>query len=125
MLARFTLIDYDREMALVAIHTQRTPNDDGGFSEQERIIGVSRYVTNPDMNTCEFSLAVADDFSGHGIGSRMMLSIMDVARSRGLAQIEGLVLNNNVTMLKLMRTLEFDIKRYDEDPDFLLCVHTL
>jgi acetyltransferase len=125
MLARFTLIDYDREMALVAIHTQRTPNEEGGFSETERIIGVSRYVTNPDMNTCEFSLAVADDFAGHGIGSRMMLSIMDVARSRGLAQIEGLVLNNNVTMLKLMRALEFEIKRYDEDPDFRLCVRTL
>lgn len=125
MLARFTLIDYDREMALVAIHTQRTPNDSGGFTETERIIGVSRYVTNPDMNTCEFSLAVADDFAGHGIGSRMMLSIMDVARSRGLSQIEGLVLNNNVTMLKLMRTLEFEIKRYDEDPDFRLCVRVL
>lgn len=125
MLARFTLIDYDREMALVAVHRERVPDADGGFTETERIIGVSRYVTNPDQSTCEFSLAIADDFSGQGMGSRMMLSIMDVARSKGLAQIEGLVLTNNAPMLKLMKSLDFEIKRYDEDPDFRLCVRAL
>ena len=125
MLAKFTLIDYDREMALVAIHRERTPSEDGGFSETERIIGVSRYVTNPDQNTCEFSLAIADEFNGQGVGSRMMLSIMDVARSKGLAQIEGLVLSNNAPMLKLMRSLEFEVRRYEEDPDFRLCVRSL
>ncbi|NEX63272.1 bifunctional acetate--CoA ligase family protein/GNAT family N-acetyltransferase [Noviherbaspirillum galbum] len=125
MLSRFTLIDYDREMALVAVHRRREPQEDGGFAEKERIIGVSRYVTNPDMSTCEFSLAVSDDFKGQGIGSRMMMSIMDVARTKGLSQIEGLVLSNNVTMLKLMKGLGFDTKRYDEDPDFRLCVKVL
>ncbi|MGE5621686.1 MAG: GNAT family N-acetyltransferase, partial [Bacillota bacterium] len=125
MLARFTLIDYDREMALVAVHRERVPDADGGFTETERIIGVSRYVTNPDQSTCEFSLAIADDFSGQGMGSRMMLSIMDVARSKGLAQIEGLVLTSNTAMLKLMKSLDFEIKRYDEDPDFRLCVRAL
>jgi acetyltransferase len=35
---------------------------------------VSRYVTNPDRTTCEFSLVVADDFKGQGLGSRLMLS---------------------------------------------------
>jgi acetyltransferase len=125
MLAKFTLIDYDREMALVAIYRERTPNEEGGFVEKERIIGVSRYVTNPDLTTCEFSLAIADEFNGQGMGSRMMLSIMDVARSRGLAQIEGLVLANNAPMLKLMRSLDFDVRKYEEDPDFRLCVRTL
>jgi acetyltransferase len=125
MLARFTLIDYDREMALVAVHRQREPREDGSFTEKERLIGVSRYVTNPDMSTCEFSLAVSDDFKGQGIGTRMMMSIMDVARSKGLSQIEGLVLSNNVTMLKLMKGLGFEIKRYEEDPDFRLCVRGL
>ncbi|RZI44072.1 GNAT family N-acetyltransferase [Herbaspirillum sp. HC18] len=125
MLAKFTLIDYDREMALVAMYRERTPDGDGGFTETERIIGVSRYVTNPDKNTCEFSLAIADEFNGQGLGSRMMLSIMDVARSKGLAQIEGLVLTNNSPMLKLMRSLDFEVRKYDEDPDFRLCVRAL
>jgi acetyltransferase len=125
MLARFTLIDYDREMALVAVYRERKPDEEGGFTETERIIGVSRYVTNPDLSTCEFSLAIADEFNGQGLGSRMMQSIMDVARDKGLSQIEGLVLSNNAPMLKLMRGLEFDVRKYEEDPDFRLCVRAL
>lgn len=125
MLAKFTLIDYDREMALVAIYTEKIPNEDGSFEEVERIIGVSRYVTNPDKTTCEFSLLIADDFAGQGLGTRLMLSIIDVARSRGLAMIEGLVLSNNVNMLRLMRSLEFEVRPYEEDRDFKLCVKAL
>jgi acetyltransferase len=54
--------------------------------ETERIVGVSRYITNPDQTSCEFSLVVADDFKGQGLGSRLMLSIMDAARAKGLAR---------------------------------------
>jgi acetyltransferase len=125
MLARFTLIDYDREMALVAVHRERKLGADGEFIDTERIIGVSRYVTNPDLKTCEFSLLVADEFAGQGLGSRLMSAITEFARNKGLAQIEGLVLANNSNMLKLMRHLGFQIKHFDEDPDFKLAVKTL
>jgi acetyltransferase len=124
MLARFTLIDYDREMALVAVHRERQP-EAGGGAETERIIAVSRYVTNPDLDSCEFSLAVADDYNGQGLGSRLMYEIMEAARSKGLKQIEGLVLANNAPMLRLMRSLEFEVLRYEDDPDFRLCVRAL
>ncbi|HCY62738.1 MAG TPA: GNAT family N-acetyltransferase [Oxalobacteraceae bacterium] len=123
MLARFTLIDYDREMALVAIH--REPALDDGSKGEERVIAISRYVSNPDSTSCEFSLVVADDFNGRGLGTRMMLSIMDLARSKGLKRIEGMVLNNNAPMLKLMRSLDFEIHSWDEDPDFRLCTREL
>jgi acetyltransferase len=125
MLARFTLIDYDREMALVAIHKQRVADAEGDITETERIIGVSRYITNPDQSSCEFSLVVADDFSGKGLGSRLMQSIMDVARDKGLTEMDGLVLANNPGMLKLMRSLGFVVKTFDEDPDFKLVTHPL
>ncbi len=125
MLARFTLIDYDREMALVAVCKERTVGDDGSVTETEKIAGVSRYVTNPDQISCEFALVVADGFSGRGIGTRLMLSIMDVARERGLSQIEGLVLVNNPAMLKLMRSLGFTVQSFGEDPDFKLVTHAL
>jgi acetyltransferase len=125
MLARFTLIDYDREMALVAVFRERTVGADGDITETERIVGVSRYVTNPDQSSCEFALVVADDFNGKGLGSRLMLSIMDVARDKGLAEIDGLVLANNPGMLKLMRSLGFVVKPFPEDADFKLVTHTL
>jgi acetyltransferase len=125
MLARFTLIDYDREMALVAVYKERTASTDGEFTETERIVGVSRYITNPDQSSCEFALVVADDFSGKGLGSRLMLSIMDVARERGLTEMDGLVLANNPGMLKLMRSLGFAVKTFAEDPDFKIVTHAL
>jgi acetyltransferase len=125
MLSRFTLIDYDREMALVAVHQTREPQDDGSVNITERIVGVSRYVTNVDGTTCEFALAVADDFGGKGLGSRLMLSIMEVAREKGLAEIEGLVLVNNPGMLRLMKSLGYTIKPYAEDADFRLVSHPL
>ena len=125
MLAKFTLIDYDREMALVAVFKERSAVADGQFTETERIVGVSRYITNPDQSSCEFALVVADDFSGKGLGSRLMLSIMDVAREKGLADIDGLVLANNPGMLKLMRSLGFTVKPFPEDPDFKLVTHAL
>lgn len=125
MLARFTLIDYDREMALVAVHRERKLGADGEFIDTERIIGVSRYVTNPDLRTCEFSLLVADEFAGQGLGSRLMAAITEFARNKGLAQIEGLVLAHNSNMLKLMRHLGFQIKHFEEDPDFKLAVKVL
>jgi acetyltransferase len=125
MLARYTLIDYDREMALVAVLTTRTVEDDGSFNETERIIGVSRYIANPDRSSCEFSLLVDDKFSGQGLGTRLMAEIMDIARDRGMSEIVGLVLRKNRPMLKLMTSLEFEIRPYDDDPEFQLCSKAL
>ncbi len=125
MLSRLTLIDYDREMALVAIHRSRQADADGGIVETERVVGVSRYITNPDKSSCEFSLVVADDFNGKGLGSRLMLSIMEEARDKGLTEIEGLVLANNPGMLKLMKGLGFTVKTFPEDADFKLVTHSL
>jgi acetyltransferase len=125
MLARYTLIDYDREMALVAIYKERAPTGNGEFTETERMIGVSRYIANPDLTSCEFSLVVDDEFNGQGIGSRLMLSIMEVARHKGLSEIDGLVLTRNAGMLKLMKRLGFQIQIYAEDADFRLCSKSL
>ncbi|MEX8509642.1 MAG: GNAT family N-acetyltransferase [Leptothrix ochracea] len=125
MLARYTLIDYDREMALVAIHRDRQPDGDDGFIDTEKILGVSRFITNPDQTTCEFSLVVSDAVKGQGLGSRLMLSIIEFARSKGLSQIEGLVLANNPNMLRLMRSLGFHVGPFPEDTDFKLVTKAL
>ncbi len=107
MLVRFTQIDYDREMALIAVKEE----DDGS----ERQVAVARYTVNPDKDSCDFALTVADDWQGRGIGSRLMRELMDVARSRGLGLIEGEVLRENHNMLSLMERLEFSITPDPED----------
>ena len=66
-------------------------------------------------------MCIRDSFSGQGLGTRLMLAIMDVARDKGLSEIDGLVLCKNSGMLKLMASLGFQIRPYADDPDFRLC----
>lgn len=107
MLIRFTQIDYDREMALVAT----IEGEDG----KEIEIGVARYVTNPDGETVEFALAVGDDWQKHGVGPRLMTTIIECAAAKGYRAIVGDVLANNEKMLKLMAILGFAIHPHPED----------
>lgn len=106
-LARFTQIDYDREMALIAV-----VEDDHAETE----IGVARYVINPDWRSCEFALVVADAWQHKGIGHRLMEALIDVARTKGLKSMEGDVLANNLNMLELVAGLGFSIAAKEEDP---------
>lgn len=107
MLARLTQLDYSREMALVAVVEE---------GEQEVGLGVSRYAINPDGASCEFALVIADNIAGKGLGQKLMVTLMDAARSYGLSVIEGEVLNNNHRMLKLMNRLGFTLKSSEDDP---------
>jgi acetyltransferase len=108
MLARFTQIDYDREMALVAVIKEHTA--------EARILGVARYVSNPDKQSCEFALTVADEWQKKGIGRQLMHRLMAVARDRGIEIMEGEILSNNSKMLRLCERLGFHASR-SEDPD--------
>jgi acetyltransferase len=106
MLARFTQIDYDREMAFVAVR------EEGG---RETEVAVARYVTNPDGETCEFAIVVADSWQCKGLGRRMLELLIDVARSRGLKAMVGHVLAANQPMLALCGKLGFQISDHPDD----------
>ncbi|MEY3747065.1 MAG: hypothetical protein RL194_524 [Pseudomonadota bacterium] len=105
MLVRFTQIDYSKEIALVAV-TREAP---------ETELGVARFAINPDGESCEFAIVVADRMAGKGLGQKLMVSLMEAARSKGLKSIEGEVLSNNHNMLKLTRRLGFSHKVSEED----------
>jgi acetyltransferase len=106
LLARLTQIDYDREMALVAI------TGDGDSEEQ---IGVCRYVVNPDGESCEFAIVVADAWQRQGLARTMMNLLIEAARERGLKVMEGVFLANNERMLRFVQSLGFHINRDPED----------
>jgi acetyltransferase len=124
MLVRYTQIDYDRELALVAVLQDETLGAAGvetgaatGFdTEGERIIGVVRYLLNPDRETCEFAIAIADDWQGKRLGSTLMRAIIEAARNKGLKRIEGYVLGSNARMLGLMTHLGFKVSTDRDDP---------
>ncbi len=106
MLARFTQIDYEREMAFVAVR------EEGG---RETEIAVARYVTNPDGETCEFAIVVADSWQRKGLGRRMLERLIEVARARGLKAMVGHVLAENRPMLALCGKLGFETSNHPED----------
>jgi acetyltransferase len=107
MLARFTQIDYDREMALVA-----TTARDGREAE----IGVARYVTHPDGSSCEFAIVVSDEWRRRGLGRYMMARLIEIARSRGLARMSGNILAANHPMLALVVSLGFTVEESPGEP---------
>jgi acetyltransferase len=106
MLIRFTQIDYDREMALIATHT---------LNGVEQQIGVARYVTLPDGESCEFAIAISDEMHGLGLGSTLMRRLMEVASAQGLRTMQGDVLAVNPKMLAMMRHLGFSVRPSRDD----------
>ncbi len=104
LLARLTQIDYDREMALVALDAA----GDG--------LGVVRLLADPDNRQGEFAIGVRSDVKGRGLGWLLMRRIIDYARSRGIARLVGDVLRENQAMLELARDLGFRMEASGHDP---------
>jgi acetyltransferase len=113
MLARFTQIDYDRELALVAV-------DEAGAVPA--IVGVARYVMSLDQEAAEFAVVVADAWHGKGVGRNLMARLVAYAKARGLRRLEGRVLRGNSKMLAFIAALGFKSRDSAEDPEQLSVV---
>ena len=100
-LARFTQIDYDREMALVAIER----GDDGA----ERSLGEVRLVADPDNAFADFAIVVGSQFKGQGLGRLLLQSIIAYARDRGIGELRGETLSGNLRMQQLASDLGFQL----------------
>lgn len=111
MLARFTQVDYDREMALVAVT---------GGDGSERQVGVARYTTGDDGTTGEFAIVIADDWQGTGLGRELLGSLVAIARERRLTTLAGVTLATNTRMRKLAAGLGFAIQPHPEDGELVL-----
>jgi acetyltransferase len=106
MLARFTQLDYDRELALVAIPVDTA---DGGF------VAVGRYAPNPDGHTAEFALVTADAWQGKGLGRALLERLVVAAREAGYGALYGHILGGNRDMLDLAARLGFAEQGRDGD----------
>ncbi len=115
-LVRYTQIDYDREMAFVAIDAS---------GEHEEIRGISRYTRNPDGTSAEFGVIVEDAWQGRGLGHVLMQALEDTARARGLTQLIGLVLRENDEMGLLMQRRGYGPHRDEEDPGVMRYIKPL
>jgi acetyltransferase len=101
-LIRFCHLDYDREMALVAVR-----HDEQGAPH---IVGVSRYYLQPETGVAEFAVVVNDAYQGLGLGFHLMERLIDLARQAGVKTLVGSVLSENKGMLQLSRDLGFTVR---------------
>ena len=113
MLSRFTQIDYDREMALIVVRHGT------GADGEDQQIGVARYITLPDEETCEFAIVVSDEWQGKGIARQLFGRLIEVARARRLKVMTGITLRENSRMIDLSRALGFQAKADVDEPELV------
>lgn len=100
-LARYSQIDYDREMTFVAVPA--SPR------EASRLLGHVRAVCDPDQVQAEFAIQVSGDQQGRGLGRALLLKLISYLRARGVKVLTGLCLAENRAMLQLARATGFDL----------------
>jgi acetyltransferase len=101
MLARFTQIDYDREIALVALSA----------GLEEKMQGVARVIRERNQKHAEFSVVVTDQWQGKGIGAELLRRCLEIAKEQKIEKVWGVVLSENTKMLTLGKKLGFKIKK--------------
>jgi acetyltransferase len=106
--ARLTQIDYDREMALVALPAE------GG-----RMLGIARITADPDFRDAEFAITIRSELKRKGLGRLLLGRLVSYGASRGLARLHGDVLPENAGMLGLAKSLGFSPESVPGAPEQL------
>jgi acetyltransferase len=101
MASRFCFIDYDRELALCAEVVSE---------DKPLLIAVARLVADPDHQTADYGVLVADDFQHRGLGRLLTEKCMEVGRRWGLSQVTGETTTDNIAMIRIFRTLGFQLE---------------
>jgi acetyltransferase len=115
--ARLTQIDYDREMALVAVR-QRPGQDPEGC-------GVARIIGDADRDQAEFAIILLREATGIGLSSLLLRRLIHYARDQGLREIIGEILRENEPMLELCRAMGFTVKVCPDDSGVMIATLTL
>ncbi|GAB4550193.1 MAG: bifunctional acetate--CoA ligase family protein/GNAT family N-acetyltransferase [Rhizobacter sp.] len=103
-LARYSQIDYDREMTFIAL-----PAD-----ESDGMLGEVRAVCDPDNLCAEFAIQVATGSQRRGLGRLLMGKMLRYLRERGTRELMGECLTENAGMVHLALSLGFEVKPNDD-----------
>ena len=101
-LKRFTDIDQERELALIATTL---------VQGKERQIGVARYVKESSPGDAEFAIVLSDDWQGRGLGIKLLGSLLAAAKNDGVRRLVGTTMSENGGMLALARKLGFKLAK--------------
>ena len=107
-LTRLCFLDYDRAMAIIAVH--RDPQ-----TGERRILGTTRMVRLHGTSDADFAILVGDDIQGQGLGTALLDRLAEVARAENVRRLVGTVLPDNAPMLRLCAKLGFERKTVGEE----------
>jgi acetyltransferase len=107
-LTRICFTDYDREMALVAVHKNPT-------NGQSEVIGIGRLSRTRWKEEAEYSILISDQWQNQGLGGSMMKALVEMGRAERLKQIKGYILPENGRMQTVSTKLGFVLKASKED----------
>ena len=100
MVNQFCDIDYKTEIAIIAEYNS---------NDKKRNVGVVRLFIDPNLQTGEFAILVADNFQDSGLGTKFMETLIEMGQKMGLKSIYGIVLAENDGMLTLAKEFGFSI----------------
>jgi len=106
LLIKYTQIDYDREIAIIAEVQEK---------DKKKMAGVVRLISEPYNETAEFAIVVADPWHNLGLGNKFTDYILEIAKKRGIRKIYANVLYDNHIMLQMLRKRGFTITRNEEE----------
>lgn len=89
-------LDYDCHMALVA-----TKAEEHG---EETITGVARYyVMDNEPGVAEFAIVISDAYQRQGLGSHLMIRLIEYAQARGIHTFLGFAHGENYRLLRFVQ----------------------
>mmetsp|Transcript_61302 Transcript_61302/g.113820 ORF Transcript_61302/g.113820 Transcript_61302/m.113820 type:complete len:912 (-) Transcript_61302:191-2926(-) len=110
-MAKFTHIDYDREMAFMAVRPRpggpQTLQDGTVLDVEE--LGVVRVVMDIDLEGCEYTILIRSDMKGHGLGHLLTDKIVSYCKARGVKTVNCSASSDNQAMLSLAQSLGFEV----------------
>ncbi len=113
-LARFTRLDYERNMAFIAVR-----------ETTGQTVGVARLAREDDGGVAEFAVVVQPDVKGKGLGTHLMQRLLEWAPAHGVREVRGEILAENTNMLVFARNLGFTLRHLRADPEVIEAVLVL
>jgi acetyltransferase len=105
LLVRYTQIDYDREIAVIAEVKER---------KKKKMAGVVRLIADPYNLNAEFAIVVADPWHGQGLGNKLADYILEIAMERGIRKVFANFLPENYIMRHMLQKRGFKLSKQQD-----------
>jgi acetate---CoA ligase (ADP-forming) len=101
----------DRELVATFLDPDWTTTGALVGRHEDRIVALASYARLRDPRAAEVAFAVADDFQGRGVGTRLLERLADRAAAVGIERFVAYVLSENTAMLGVFRDAGFELAR--------------